>query len=101
MSNSRHCLISLYKTILCCGFCILMCALSYTRAYYNKKKVTLIWGLQIVYQLHLTIYSFRARALKKEENDRYLSSILAMQVVFFFKMSMFFEFHKYRLQSND
>lgn len=66
------------------------------------KKVTLIWGLQIVYQLDLTIYSFRARALKKkEENDRYPSSILAMQVVFFFQMSMFFEFYKYRLQSND
>lgn len=67
----------------------------------QSKKVTLIWGLQIVYQLHLTIYSFRARALKKEENDRYPSSILAMQVVFFFQMSMFFEFYKYILQSND
>lgn len=49
-----------------------------------KKEVTLIWGLQIVYQLDLTIYiySFRARALKRKKkmigivNLRYASDIL-------------------------
>lgn len=82
MSNSRHCLILHIKlfyvadSVIWCVHCLIIIF----------KKVTLIWGLQIVYQLDLTIYSFRARALKKkEENDRYPSSILAMQVVFFFK----------------
>lgn len=43
-----------------------------------KKEVTLIWGLQIVYQLDLTIYIFISREgiKKKEENDRHRQSSL-------------------------
>lgn len=83
MSNSRHCLISLYKTILCCGFCNLMCALSYTRAYYNKKRsyVNLGFANRLSTRFNY-IYSFRARALKRKKkmigivNLRYASDIL-------------------------
>lgn len=84
MSNSRHCLI-LHIKLFYVADSVFWCVHCPTQELITIKKVTLIWGLQIVYQLHLTIYSFRARALKKEENDRYLSSILAMQVVFFLK----------------
>lgn len=86
MSNSRHCLILHIKLFYVADsvFWCVHCPRQELIIIY--KKITLIWGLQIVYQLDLTIYSFRARALKKkEENDRYPSSILAMQVVFFLK----------------
>lgn len=102
MSNSRHCLISLYKTILCCGFCNLMCVLSYTRAYYNLQKSYVNLGFANRLSTRFNYIFISCESIKKkEENDRYPSSILAMQVVFFFQMSMFFEFYKYRLQSND
>lgn len=86
MSNSRHCLILHIKLFYVADSVIWCVPCPTQELIIILKKVTLIWGLQIVYQLDLTIYSFRARALKKEEeNDRYPSSILAMQVLFFFK----------------
>lgn len=77
---------SSYKTILCCGFCNLMCVLSYTRAYYNLQKSYVNLGFANRLSTRFNYIFISCESIKKkEENDRYPSSILAMQVVFFFK----------------